>query len=153
MGLLIDDSTSQEMLCQLNVRFEPGDKLEEMVVLQKEFHVFSEAHSLRQSFGLLGIDPGDRLERRRWRKFLDETLEKYTSDIDGMNGHNRIVRALEDDLSSEAPLPVYFICHLMRDDPRVTVTQTTPLIFSLREYVVISIPTRPRRVRPRRDGE
>ena len=46
MGALIKDSTTLDILVQLNKRFD-ADALHEMVVLQKEFGVFSSRHTLR----------------------------------------------------------------------------------------------------------
>lgn len=146
MGAVIQDSSSQEVLYQLNARFEPGEALEETVALQREFHIFSEAHSLRQSFALLNIGPAEWSQRRRWYRFLEENLRTYPSDLAGVDGHDKIVRALQEDLASQRPLPVYFTCHLARDQRGVVVTQDRPLVFSLTEYVVISIPTTPRRL-------
>ena len=146
MGRVIQDSSSQDVLYQLNKRFEPGEALEEMVVLQREFEIFSPSHSLSHSFALLNIGPAVPLERRRFYQFADVDLRSYASDLAEVDGHARIVRALQEDLASAMPLPVYFLCHLSRDDPRVVVTQGRPLIFSLQEYVVISIPTTPRRI-------
>jgi hypothetical protein len=40
---------------------------------------------------------------------------------------------------------VHVTCHPMSDDPRVTVQQGRPLIYSLQQYVIVSIPTTPRR--------
>lgn len=144
MGAMINDSTTYEILVLLNTRLGPGDAIVEMVALQKEFNVFSPKHSLRESFSLLNIVPADRVERGRWLKFLDH-LKTYTSDKAGVNGHDRIVSAIRSDLQSAQPLPVCFKAHSAKADPRVTVTQGTPLIFSEDQYVVISIPTTPRR--------
>ena len=94
MGRAISDSTTSEVLVRLNRRFEP-DELREMVVLQKEFKIFSSKHTLRQSFALLGIVPADRSERERWYRFLDK-LYTYKSDLQGVNGHDRVVKALAD---------------------------------------------------------
>jgi hypothetical protein len=144
MGAMIQDNTTYEILVQLNSRLGPGDAIAEMVALQREFNVFSPKHSLRESFSLLNIVPADRSEKRRWLNFLDH-LETYDSDRARMNGHDRIVTALRSNLQSAHPLPVCFKAHSAKADPRVTVTKGTPLIFSEEEYVVISIPTTPRR--------
>jgi len=144
MGAMIEDNTTYEILVLLNTRLGPGDAIVEMVSLQKEFRVFSPKHSLRESFSLLNIVPADRSEKRRWLKFLDH-LKTYKSDKDGMNGHDRIVSAIRSNLQSAQPLPICFKCHSAKTDPRVTVSKGTPLIFSEDEYVVIGIPTTPRR--------
>ncbi|MGJ4882358.1 MULTISPECIES: hypothetical protein [unclassified Bradyrhizobium] len=143
MGMMIKDSTTLDILVQLNRRFE-AEALPEMVELQREFGVFSLQHGLQQSFALLGIVPQDWTERRRWYRFL-EHLRTYPSDLDGVNGHDRVIRAFKDDLESEKPLPVSIVCHSAADDPRVTVTQGRPVVFSLETHVIVSIPTTPGR--------
>src|SRR5882757_1332078 len=102
MGNLIKDSTTLDILVQLNKRFD-SDALPEMVSLQKEFKVFSNKHSLQQSFALLGIVPTDWSERKRWYKFL-EYLREYPSDLPGVNGHNRVIKAFKDGLEIEKPI-------------------------------------------------
>jgi hypothetical protein len=144
MGALMKDSTTLDILVQLNKRFESGDAICEMVALQKEFNVFSLEHSLEQSFALLSLVPGDWSERKRWYKFL-EHLKTYESDLPDVNGHDRVIKAIADDLEGEAPLPVTIRCHSAKQDPRVTVSKGMPVIFSLDEHVVISIPTTPGR--------
>jgi len=62
MGAMIKDSTTLEILVQLNKRFDT-ESLPEMIELQKEFSVFSNKRSLRQAFALLGIVPTDWSER------------------------------------------------------------------------------------------
>jgi len=144
MGIAINDSTTLDILVQLNKRFEP-EGLTEMIALQKEFQIFSAKHSLKSSFALLGIVPLDWSERRRWYRFLD-LLKTYPSDLADVSGHDRIVKAFRDDLESKDPLPVSFRCHKMADDPRVIVSKGLPIIFSLDTYLVVSIPTTPGRV-------
>src|SRR5262249_43968450 len=129
---------------RLNRRFEP-DELREMVVLQKEFKIFSSKHTLRQSFALLGIVPADRSERERWYRFLDK-LYTYKSDLQGVNGHDRVVKALADAFEAAQPSPVYFIVHQASEDDRIVVTSGRPIIFSLVNYSIVSIPTTPSRV-------
>ncbi|WP_240535654.1 hypothetical protein [Bradyrhizobium sp. STM 3809] len=143
MGLMIKDSTTLDILVQLNRRFE-SEALPEMVELQREFGVFSLQHALQQSFALLGIVPQDWTERRRWYRFL-EHLRTYPSDIAGVNGHDRVIRAFKDDLESEKPLPVSIVCHSAAEDPRVTVSKGRPVVFSLETHVIVSIPTTPGR--------
>ena len=144
MGIAINDSTTLDILVQLNKRFEP-EGLTEMIALQEEFQIFSAKHSLQSSFALLGIVPADWSERRRWYRFL-ELLKTYPSDLANVSGHDRIIKAFKDDLEDKEPLPVSFRCHNASDDPRVIVTKGLPIIFSLDTYVVVSIPTTPGRV-------
>jgi len=144
MGMAINDSTTLDILVQLNKRFEP-DGLHEMVALQKEFQIFSAKHSLQSSFALLGIVPLAWSERRRWYHFLGQ-LKTYPSDLANVSGHDRIIKAFKDDLGAKEPLPVSFRCHNAADDPKVTVSKGLPIIFSLDTYVIVSIPTTPGRV-------
>lgn len=143
MGAMIKDSTTLDVLVQLNRRFD-ADALGEMVALQKEFDVFSAKHSLRQSFALLGIVPVEWSERKRWYRFLDH-LKTYKSDLSGVDGHDRVVKAFKDNLESTQPLPVSITCHSAADDPRVTVSQGRPVVFSVETHVILSIPTTPGR--------
>jgi hypothetical protein len=143
MGAMIKDTTTLDILVQLNRRFEP-DALDEMVALQREFQIFSAQHSLRTSFALLGIVPADWSERRRWYSFL-EYLKNYESDRPNVNGHDRVVQAFQENLAAEKPKPVSIHCHSAKDDPKVNVGLGSPAIFSLDEHVIVSIPTMPGR--------
>jgi hypothetical protein len=141
MGMMIKDSTTLDILVQLNKRFE-AEALPEMVELQREFGIFSPQHSLQQSFALLGIVPADWSERRRWYKFL-EHLKTYTSDLANVNGHDRVIQAFKENLESEKALPLSIVCHSAAEDPRVKVSQGRPVIFSVETHVIVSIPTTP----------
>ena len=143
MGIAISDFSTADMLFQLNTRFGPGHPLKEMVVIQKEFKVFSSKYSLKQAFRVLHVVPVDFLERRRWLVFLD-LLKKYASDQKGVSGHDRIRGAYQDNLESKKPLPVYTTTHLMSKDRRVRVTRGQPIIYEKQSYLVISIPTLPK---------
>jgi hypothetical protein len=145
MGMMIQDTTTLEVLVLLNNRFGSGDAIEEMVGLQKEFEIFSSKHSLRHAFSLLNIVPLERSERKRWFEFLDR-LKTYKSDKPPLSGHHRVVQAIRDDLESKNPLPIFFAVHSAKKDPRITVKTSKPIIFSLHKYVTISIPTVPGRV-------
>jgi hypothetical protein len=143
MGIAISDFSTADMLFQLNSRFGPGNPLREMVVIHKEFKVFSSDYSLKQAFRILHIVPADFQERRRWFVFLD-LLKKYISDQKGVSGHDRIRSAYEDNLESKKPLPVYTTTHLMSKNRRVRVTRGQPIIYEKQAYLVISIPTLPK---------
>jgi hypothetical protein len=142
MGFFIEDGTTLDVLTQLNTRFGPGEALTEMVGLQREFQLFALNHSLRKTFSALHIVPADSSERARWFKFL-ERLRGYKSDVDKMNGHDRIISAIKDGLEAKTPVPIFFGYHPAHQDPRVTVTRSQPLTFSRETYILISIPTRP----------
>lgn len=142
MGAYITDTNTADVLFQLNNRFAPGAALEEMVTIQQEFGVFSEDYTLKQAFRVLHIVPGDFTERRFWFMFL-EALKNYSSDMDGVSGHDRIVKAYRDNLLSDHPLPVHTTTHKLEDDKRILVSHGQPIIYDTQEYLIISIPTKP----------
>jgi hypothetical protein len=143
MGAMIKDSTTLEILVQLNKRFD-SESLPEMIELQKEFEVFSDKRSLQQAFALLGIVPTDWSERRRWYKFLDY-LKTYPSDLPDVNGHDRVMKAFKDGLAIEKPIPISIKCHSAAEDPRVTVAKGRPVVFTIETHLIVSIPTTPGR--------
>jgi hypothetical protein len=110
-----------------------------MIAMQKEFQVFHPRNSLHQAYRTLDIGPDDLTERRFYFRFL-ENLRKVGSDIDGMNGHDRIVKARQDNLESKNPLPMYVQTHKDGDEKRVTVAVGSPLPFPKVDYVIISVP-------------
>jgi len=143
MGSMIKDSTTLEILVQLNKRFD-AESLPEMVELQKEFGVFSSKHSLQHSFALLGIVPTDWSERKRWYKFL-EYLKTYPSDLTNVNGHDRVIKAFKDGLEIEKPIPISIKCHSAVEDSRVFTEEGRPVVFTLERHLIVSIPTTPGR--------
>jgi hypothetical protein len=144
MGMLMKDSTTADILYQLNSRFGPGDPIAEMVAIQAEFHLFSRNYSLRQAYRVLHIVPADFNERAKWFRFLDR-LKDYQSDQPGVSGHDRIVKAYQENLESSGALPVYMTTHKAAEDRRVTVERARAVVHEAQEYLVISIPTRPAR--------
>jgi hypothetical protein len=146
MGLAISDITTADMLFQLNSRFASGTPLNEMVVIQREFRVFSDEYSLQQAFRTLNIVPADFRQRRLWFAFLDRLKTNYISDRQGVSGHDRIRTAYQENLESKKPLPVHTTTHLASHNRRVTVRRGRPIIYEKQTYLVISIPTIPRNV-------
>ena len=142
MGAYITDTNTADVLFQLNHRFAPGPPLEEMVIIQREFAVFSERYSLKQAYRVLHIVPADFTERRFWFVFL-EALKNYESDETGVSGHDRIVKAYQENLESALPLPVYTTTHLLSEARPVRVSQGRPIIYQSQEYLIISIPIKP----------
>jgi hypothetical protein len=142
VGEITRDDTVAEIQYQMNRRFAPGEPLREMVAIQKEFGIFSDRYSLRQAYRLLHIVPTDFRERERYYKYLD-LLKSYPSDQEGVSGHDRIVRARQENLESDAALPMFVQTHRAADDNHVTVTVGRPIPHETQEYVVISIPTIP----------
>ncbi len=140
MGSFVHDHTALAIVVQINARFGAGDPIEEMAALQKEFKVFSSKHTLQMSFALLNIAPPQGKERERWYRYLRQ-LHSYTSDMRGVDGHDRVVRAAQKNLESAKPLPMRLIVHSAKESREVKVTVETPIIFSKQKYLVVSVPT------------
>jgi hypothetical protein len=136
MGALVYDPNVPEAQTVLNSRFAPGDPLKEMIAIQKEFDVFSLKHSLASTSSLLNIAPSQAKDRRGWFKFCNH-LRDVPSDTKGMNGHDRVITAVRDDLASAHPLPIFFTWH---PGVRLEVSKGRALSFSKTEYLIISAP-------------
>jgi hypothetical protein len=147
MGDKVSDSATRDVIAQINARFEEGDAIAEMVALHRQFRIFgiSKERSLYDSWLLLGIKASDRPERARWRTWTEETLRGYASDMDGVDGHDRLVRAFQENLESDKPLPMYYKHHRYSENPKVTVSRGMGPAFSSAEHVVMSIPITPTR--------
>jgi hypothetical protein len=141
MGALVHDNTALAILVQINARFGAGEPIEELVGLQEEFKIFSSKRQLRKSFALLNIVPPPGNERERWYNYLDH-LHKVPSDRAGVNGHDRIMQVIENNLESANPFPMRLTAHSANDNPEVTAMIATPIIFSKQKYVVVSVPTK-----------
>src|SRR4029077_656490 len=113
-------------IVQINARFGVGDPIKELVALQKEFKIFSSNHKLRSSFALINVTPPPGRERDRWYNYLDH-LHKYPSDKSGVNGHDRVVQAAQENLESANPLPMRLIAHPAKENPAVTITVEAPI--------------------------
>jgi hypothetical protein len=144
MGGLVSDSATRDVIAQINARFEAGDAIAEMAELQNKFKIFSDDHGLYDSWLVLGIKASDRPERARWKKWTEDYLPTLDSDIDGMKGHARLVKAFRDNLESKNPLPMFYKHHLHDEDPRVLVSTGTGPLHSVADHVVMSIPIKPK---------
>jgi hypothetical protein len=143
MGKLVGDSATGDVIAQINARFEAGDAIQEMVALQKEFKIFSPHHSLYDSWLALGIKASDPSERGRWKKWAENYMKKVPSDLEGFNGHDRLVRAYQENLESSRPLPMFYKQHLAKEDPRVLVSTGMGPLYSVVKHVITSIPIKP----------
>jgi hypothetical protein len=143
MGISVSDSATRDVIAQLNARFEAGDAITEMVALQDRFKIFSSQHGLYDSWLVLGIKASDPAERSRWRKWTEETLRGYASDMEGVNGHDRLVKAFQENLESKTPLPMYYKHHMHADNPKVMVSRGQGPAFSTADHIVMSIPITP----------
>jgi len=143
MGGLVSDSATRDVIAQLNARFEAGDAIAEMAALQNRFKIFSSQHGLYDSWLVLGIKASDPAERARWRKWTERYLRRLASDIEGVNGHDRLVKAFQENLESKKPLPMVYKHHMHRDDPRVQVSRGKGVFHSTADHIVMSIPIIP----------
>jgi hypothetical protein len=147
MGGLVSDSATADVIGQINKRFEAGDAIAEMAALQKRFKIFAKGHGIYDSWLVLNIKASDPPERARWRKWAEEYLPTLESDIKGVNGHDRLVRAFRENLASKTPLPMYYKHHLHSDNPKVVVSRGSGPLHSLEEHIVMSIPIKPAKAR------
>jgi hypothetical protein len=144
MGAMVGDSATRDVIAQINARFEAGEAIREMVALQKEFKIFSPKHSLYDSWLLLNIKAADPKERRNWQKWAEVYMKKRVpSDLKGVNGHDRLVRAYQENLESSRPLPMFYKHHLAKDDPRVLVSREKGPLFSVVDHIITSVPIKP----------
>jgi hypothetical protein len=144
MGSMVGDSATSDVISQINARFEAGEAIREMVALQKEFKIFSPKHSLYDSWLVLNIKASDPRERSRWKDWAEIYMkEKVPSDLKGINGHDRLVRAYQENLESLRPLPMYYRHHLAKEDPRVLVSTGIGPLFSVVDHIITSIPIKP----------
>jgi hypothetical protein len=148
MGDMLRDPATANVIYQHNTRFGPGDPLREMAAVHKEFGVFSDQRSLRQAYRALHIVPEDFADRRKWFRFLD-SLKDYTSDRNGVNGHDRWMQAIRENLESSQPLPMHMTTHLARDESRLTVKRGRAVPHENQDYIIVSIPTIPSGEAPR----
>ena len=143
MGKMVSDSATRDVIAQINARFEAGEAIQEMVALQKEFKIFSRKHSLYDSWLILNIKASDPRERARWKNWAENYMKKVPSDLKGVNGHDRLVRAYQENLESSQPLPMWYTHHLAKEDPRVLVSRGIGPLFSVAEHIITSIPIKP----------
>lgn len=140
MGFMVKHQSVPVVTNVLNERFAPGDPIEEMVALQKEFGLFSQHHSLARAASLLNIVPTDSTDRQGWFKYLDHLKKVGSDDKGGMNGHDRIITAVKQNLESGKAMPVYFTWHPKRAEPIVTVRYGQAYVFSPVEFMIIEAP-------------
>jgi hypothetical protein len=128
---------------QSRARIKPKDGIIEMVELQREFKVFSGEHSLAASFAVLGLGGfwNTTLKNKLYR-YLDEDLAHTQSETEEP-GNQRVIRALQENLESRRPRPVYFTIHDSAVDRRVLVRTERPLVYMRSQYLTISLPMRP----------
>lgn len=148
MGDMLRDPATAHVIYQLNNRFGPGDAIREMAAVHREFGVFAETSSLRRAFRAVHIVPEDSADRRKWFRYLD-SLNDYTSDQSAVNGHDRWLNAIRENLESARPTPMHTRTHLSRDEPRLVVTRGRAVPHENQDYIIVSVPTIPSGEAPR----
>jgi hypothetical protein len=56
-----------------------------------------------------------------------------------------VIKAFKDGLEVEKLIPISIKCHSAAEDPRVTVANGRPVVFTLETHLIVSIPTTPGR--------
>jgi hypothetical protein len=123
------------------------DGIDELKSLQQAFQIFSDKHSLADSFAVLGLggfwNPAlknklygylDGLARERFAMNGSET---------GDAGDRGIVTALQRNFELKIPYPVYFTSHNSDKDSRVLASHGKPLVYMEDDYLIISLPMIP----------
>jgi hypothetical protein len=162
MGMIIEphEVFFGSFLERFNMRFGPAlpagqsvwhsGGIAEIAALQKEFEIFREGRPFLQSACLLGLTgPHGGPANDRWIEYLTR-LPGMRSDIDGVNGDQRIVRAIVEDLQRDTPLPCYMRVYdgRTREPGLVIVAEEHPLFYlESVTFLTISLPMRP--VQPR----
>lgn len=143
MGFYVSHKSVPVVVNSLNERFAPGESLDEMVALQKEFDIFAPNRSLATACSLLNIAPPELKDRHGWFKYVNH-LKKVGSEKDGvqgkLSGHDFVLATLKENLESGSAMPVYFTWHPKRADPLVSVTHGRPYVFSETKFIIIEGP-------------
>jgi len=158
MGMLIEPHEIYfgSFLERFNMRFGPAipagqsvwhaGGIAEIAALQKEFEIFRQGRSFLQSAALLGLT-GEHggPAKDRWLEYLTR-LPGMRSDSDAMNGDQRIVQAIIENLKRDTPLPCFMRAYdgRTREPGLVVVAEDQPL-FQLEgvPFLTISLPMRP----------
>jgi hypothetical protein len=151
-----DDVYIGGLLDDLNIRFGPsqgGPRTEwfgginEMARLQKEFELFKQGRSFRDSIAVLNIGGVRNARvRNRWLSLLN-WLQRVGSNVADKSGDEAIVEALIGNLAGASPEPAYFTAHFSPNAAadKVTITRNDkPLLYMAQSFLTISIPMRPR---------
>jgi hypothetical protein len=154
-----DDHLISSVLDLANLRFAPSvlqglqDGIRELKSLQEEFGVFSEEHSLADSFAVLGLggfwNPGLKNKFYDYLGYLARTRFQMEGSETGQTGDRGIITALVENFALERPYPVYFTTHDGKKNPRVLADRKRPLVYMEDEYLTISLPMTPWLERPR----
>jgi hypothetical protein len=158
MGLVIEPHEIYfgSFLERFNMRFGPAlptgqsvwhsGGIAEIVALQKEFEIFRDGRPFLQSAALLGLTgPHGGPGKDRWLEYLLK-LPRMESDMGGVNGDQRIVRAIAENLRRDTQLPCFMRVYdgRTREPGLVTVAEEHPLFYlESVAFLTISLPVRP----------
>jgi hypothetical protein len=149
-----DDIFISGLFDLMNLRFGPsqGAKeafggIEEMAELQREFQIFQRGRSLRDCVAVLNLGGlWNARARNRWLELIGD-LVNYESDVPGVNGNDRIMNMMVENLASRDPLPVLFQAHhSYGEEGRKVIVRNAPTgrFYMEREHIIVSIPMLPR---------
>ena len=123
------------------------DGIDELKSLQDEFDIFSDDHSLADSFAVIGLGGfWNPALKNKFYKYLDSLADvgfAMNNSDTGESGERGIVNALRENFERDIPYPVYFTNHELGEDSRVLATYRRPLVYMIDEYLVISLPMTP----------
>lgn len=155
-----DDIFISGLFDLMNLRFGPSQGedeafggIDEMKNLQKEFQIFQRGRSLKDCVAVLNLGGfWNARARNRWLALIGD-LDKYESDQPGVNGNDRIMNMMVENLESRRTLPVLFQAHDSRgpEGRRVIVRSSeTGRFYTEQPHYIVSIPMLPRTApRPR----
>ncbi|UVF21704.1 hypothetical protein HPT29_011535 [Microvirga terrae] len=149
-----DDIFISGLFDLMNLRFGPsqGPKeafggIEEMAELQREFQIFQRGRSFRDCVAVLNLGGfWNPRARNRWLQLIGD-LGAYESDLPGVNGNDRIMDMMVENLASRRPLPVLFQAHDSRsEDGRRVIVRNAPTgrFYIEQNYIIVSIPMLPK---------
>jgi hypothetical protein len=144
-----DDIYITSMIDLFNLRFAPvpisKDHLdreslfggiEEMAALQAQFQIFRADRPFSESAAVLGLGGFHSARaKNRWFTLLKNLPE---------NGDQKIADALVENFGKKPLLPCYMRAHHSNSDGRVTITEGRPLFYLEQDYLIFSLPMKPR---------
>ncbi len=123
------------------------DGIDELKSLQQAFQIFSDTHSLADSFAVLGLGGfwNPALKNKFYGYLNGLARERFVMNGSetGEAGDRGIANALQKNFELKIPYPVYFTTHKLDKDPRVLASHGIPLVYLDDEYLVISLPMTP----------
>jgi hypothetical protein len=165
MGPLIrqDDHLISSLLDLANLRFarcvtesvspplhlppQLNDGIDELKSLQDEFDIFSDDHSLTDSFAVIGLggfwNPALKNKFYGYLESLADVRFAMNGAETGESGDRGIVNALRKNFGLDIPYPVYFTTHKIGGNPSVLASYGKPLVYMEDEYLIISLPMTP----------